>query len=188
MSPFNAFMFIQGLETLALRIRQHSVNATAVADYLSRHPKVTNVIHPSQQSGDDKRIADKYLNGGYGSLVGFELGSESEAGQKFIDNLEMFYHVANIGDARSLAIHPATTTHSQLSPEEQNQTGVTPGYVRLSIGIEHIDDIIGDLEQALAGVDSVQGAKTSKSTSQAAPAGNDGASGELPIQGIPPNL
>jgi O-acetylhomoserine (thiol)-lyase len=188
MSPFNAFMFIQGLETLALRIRQHSVNATAVADYLSRHPKVTNVIHPSQQSGDDKRIADKYLNGGYGSLVGFELGSESEAGQKFIDNLEMFYHVANIGDARSLAIHPATTTHSQLSPEEQNQTGVTPGYVRLSIGIEHIDDIIGDLEQALAGVDSVQGAKTSKSTSQAAPAGYDGASGELPIQGIPPNL
>ena len=188
MSPFNAFMFIQGLETLALRIRQHSVNATAVADYLSRHPKVTNVIHPSQQSGDDKRIADKYLNGGYGSLVGFELGSESEAGQKFIDNLEMFYHVANIGDARSLAIHPATTTHSQLSPEEQNQTGVTPGYVRLSIGIEHIDDIIGDLEQALAGVDSVQGAKTSKSTSQAAPAGNDRASGKLPIQGIPPNF
>jgi len=188
MSPFNAFMFIQGLETLALRIRQHSVNATAVADYLSRHPKVTNVIHPSQQSGDDKRIADKYLNGGYGSLVGFELGSESEAGQKFIDNLEMFYHVANIGDARSLAIHPATTTHSQLSPEEQNQTGVTPGYVRLSIGIEHIDDIIGDLEQALAGVDSVQGAKTSKSTSQAAPAENDRASGELPIQGVPPNF
>ena len=188
MSPFNAFMFIQGLETLALRIRQHSVNATAVADYLSRHPKVTNVIHPSQQSGDDKRTADKYLNGGYGALVGFELGSESEAGQKFIDNLEMFYHVANIGDARSLAIHPATTTHSQLTPEEQNQTGVTPGYVRLSIGIEHIDDIIADLDQALAGVDSVPGAKTSKSSSQAAPATSDGASGALPIQGIPQKL
>jgi O-acetylhomoserine (thiol)-lyase len=181
-------MFIQGLETLFLRIRQHSANASAVADYLSRHPKVTNVIHPSQQSGDDKRMADKYLNGGYGSLVGFELGSGSEAGQKFIDNLEMFYHVANIGDARSLAIHPATTTHSQLTPEEQQQTGVTPGYVRLSIGIEHIDDIIGDLEQALAEVESVEGAALSKGTNEAAPAGDNGPSRALPIQGVPPKL
>ena len=188
MSPFNAFMFIQGLETLSLRIRQHSANASAVADYLSRHPKVTNVIHPSQQSGDDKRMADKYLNGGYGSLVGFELGSGSEAGQKFIDNLEMFYHVANIGDARSLAIHPATTTHSQLTPEEQHQTGVTPGYVRLSVGIEHIDDIIGDLEQALAGVDTVERAASSKVAYVTPPAANNGQPAALPIQGVPQKL
>ena len=97
-----------------------------------------------------RRRADAYMDGGYGALVGFELAGGKEAGAKFIDSLNMFYHVANIGDARSLAIHPATTTHSQLSAEEQEQTGVTPGYVRLSVGIEHIDDIIADLDQALA--------------------------------------
>lgn len=97
-----------------------------------------------------RRRADAYLSGGYGALVGFELKGGKEAGMKFIDSLKMLYHVANIGDARSLAIHPASTTHSQLSPEEQAQTGVTPGYVRLAIGIEHIDDILADLEQALA--------------------------------------
>ena len=133
-------------------------------------------------------MADKYLNGGYGSLVGFELGSGSEAGQKFIDNLEMFYHVANIGDARSLAIHPATTTHSQLTPEEQHQTGVTPGYVRLSVGIEHIDDIIGDLEQALAGVDTVERAASSKVAYVTPPAANNGQPAALPIQGVPQKL
>jgi O-acetylhomoserine (thiol)-lyase len=150
MSPFNAWMFIQGLETVALRVRQHCANAIAVADYLSKHSKITKVIFPGQQKGELKRRADAYLKNGFGGLVGFELKGGASAGRRFIEALEMFYHVANIGDARSLAIHPATTTHSQLSPEEQLQTGVTEGYVRLSVGIEHIDDIIADLDQALA--------------------------------------
>ncbi len=152
MSPFNAFMFIQGLETLALRMRQHCTNANQVADWLTKQKKVTKVIFPSQQSGETRRRADAYLKGGYGALVGFELAGGHDAGRRFIDALKMFYHVANIGDVRSLAIHPASTTHSQLSPEEQAQTGVTPGYVRLAVGIEHIDDILADLDQALAAV------------------------------------
>ena len=150
MSPFNAFMFIQGLETLALRMRQHCANASTVADYLSKHAKVAKVIFPSKMSGEAKRRADTYLKGGYGGLVGFELKGGKEAGRRFIDALQLFYHVANIGDARSLAIHPATTTHSQLGPEEQLATGVSEGFVRLSVGIEHIDDILTDLDQALA--------------------------------------
>ena len=149
-SPFNSFQTIQGLETLPLRMRAHCDNAVKVADYLAGHDKVETVIYPNQQDGEMRRRADAYMNGGYGALVGFELAGGKEAGATFIDSLNMFYHVANIGDARSLAIHPATTTHSQLSAEEQEQTGVTPGYVRLSIGIEHIDDIIADLDQALA--------------------------------------
>ena len=149
MSPFNAFQFIQGLETLPLRIREHSRNAARVAEFLQGHADVTNVIHPSLQDGENRRRADAYLSGGYGGLVGFELAGGKEAGRRFIDSLNLFYHVANIGDARSLAIHPATTTHSQLAPEEQLATGVTDGYVRLSIGIEHIDDILADLDQAL---------------------------------------
>ena len=152
MSPFNAFMFIQGLETVALRMRQHCANATAVAEHLSKHPKVTHVIFPGVMKGEPRRRADAYLKGGYGGLLGFELKGGHAAGAKFIDALKMFYHVANIGDARSLAIHPASTTHSQLTAEEQLKTGVTEGYVRLSIGIEHVDDIIADLNQALAGV------------------------------------
>ncbi|NFV79410.1 O-acetylhomoserine aminocarboxypropyltransferase/cysteine synthase family protein [Magnetospirillum aberrantis] len=148
-SPFNAFQTIQGLETLPLRIRAHNENAIKVAEFLATHPKVVSVIHPSQQSGEDRRRADATLKGGYGALLGFELKGGVEAGKRFIDALELFYHVANIGDARSLAIHPASTTHSQLSTEDQLATGVTPGYVRLSIGIEHIDDIIADLSQAL---------------------------------------
>jgi O-acetylhomoserine (thiol)-lyase len=150
MSPFNAFMFVQGLETVTLRMRQHCANAAAVAQYLSKHPKVTKVIFPGAMSGEMKRRADAYLKGGYGGLVGFELKGGRDSGRKFIDSLKMFYHVANIGDARSLAIHPASTTHSQLTPEEQARTGVTEGYVRLSVGIEHIDDIVADLDQALA--------------------------------------
>ncbi len=149
-SPFNSFQTIQGLETLPLRMRAHCDNAVKVADYLAGHDKVETVIYPNQQDGEMRRRADAYMDGGYGALVGFELAGGKEAGATFIDSLNMFYHVANIGDARSLAIHPATTTHSQLSAEEQEQTGVTPGYVRLSIGIEHIDDIIADLDQALA--------------------------------------
>jgi O-acetylhomoserine (thiol)-lyase len=150
MSPFNAFLFIQGLETVALRMRQHCSNAEAVAHYLAKHPKVAKVIFPGLMTGESKRRADAYLKGGYGAMVGFELTSGRDAGRKFIDKLQMLYHVANIGDARSLAIHPATTTHSQLSPEEQLQTGVTQGYVRLSIGIEHCDDIVADIDQALS--------------------------------------
>jgi O-acetylhomoserine (thiol)-lyase len=150
MSPFNAFMFIQGLETVVLRMRQHCANAVAVASYLSKHPKVTKTIFPGLMNGEAKRRADTYLKGGYGGLVGFELKGGRDAGRKFIDNLKMFYHVANIGDVRSLAIHPASTAHSQLTPEEQAQTGVTDGYVRLSVGIEHADDILADLDQAFA--------------------------------------
>lgn len=150
LSPFNAFQLIQGVETLPLRMKQHCENAQAVATWLVKHPKVTKVIHPSLQDGRTRELADKYLKGGYGSLLGFELEGGLEAGRRFIDSLKLFYHVANIGDARSLAIHPASTTHSQLSADEQAATGVTPGYVRLSIGIEHIDDILADLEAALA--------------------------------------
>jgi len=135
-----------------LRIREHSRNAAAVAEYLEKHPAVTKVIYPGLQDGEFRRRADTYLKGGYGGLVGFELEGGKDAGRKFIDSLELFYHVANIGDARSLAIHPATTTHSQLTPEDQAATGVSDGYVRLSVGIEHIDDIIADVEQALAKV------------------------------------
>ncbi|MCW8914675.1 MAG: PLP-dependent transferase [Magnetovibrio sp.] len=149
MSPFNAFQIIQGMETLALRMKAHSENTAKVAEFLNNHADVTNVIYPTMQDGEDKRRADAYLSGGYSGLLGFELKGGKAAGCAFIEALKMFYHVANIGDARSLAIHPATTTHSQLNAEEQLASGVTEGYVRLSIGIEHIDDIIADLDQAL---------------------------------------
>jgi O-acetylhomoserine (thiol)-lyase len=149
MSPFNAFQFIQGLETLPLRIKAQAATAQAIAEYLSGHPKVTKVIYPGRSDGETRRRADAYLKGGYGALLGFELAGGAAAGQRFIDALELFYHVANIGDARSLAIHPASTTHSQLSAEDRLKTGVTDGYVRLSLGLEHIDDITTDLAQAL---------------------------------------
>src|SRR4051812_5970389 len=150
MSPFNAFQFIQGLETLPLRMREHCRNAAAVALHLQNHRDVARVIYAGLHSdAEQRRRASKYLNG-FGGIVGFELKQGREAGARFIDALKMFYHVANIGDARSLAIHPASTTHSQLSPADQLASGVTPGYVRLSVGIEHIDDIIADLDQALA--------------------------------------
>ncbi len=150
MSPFNAFLFLQGLETLPLRMQRHCENALKVAQYLASHRAVTRVIYPSLFEGEQKRRADASLRGGYGSLIGFELAGGIEAGRRFIDNLKLLYHVANIGDARSLAIHPASTTHSQLDADEQLASGVTPGYVRLSIGIEHVDDIIADIDQALA--------------------------------------
>tara|TARA_A100001015_G_scaffold183114_1_gene203775 strand:+ start:2580 stop:3875 length:1296 start_codon:yes stop_codon:yes gene_type:complete len=148
MSPFNAFIFIQGLETLALRIREHSKNANQVAEFLASHAKVESVSHPSVAEGIHKERAEKYLSGGHGGLLGFEIKGGLDAGKKFIDSLEMFYHVANIGDSKSLAIHPASTTHSQLTEDELASAGVSPGYVRLSIGLEHIDDIIDDLKQA----------------------------------------
>src|SRR6201997_366319 len=132
MSPFNAFLFLQGLETLPLRMREHCRNTQSVVDYLKKQAEVTSIIHPSQWQGEQKRRADTYLKGGYGGVVGFEIKGGKEAGGKFIDSLKLFYHVANIGDARSLAIHPASTTHSQLDPAEQLATGVSDSYVRLS--------------------------------------------------------
>ena len=149
LSPFNAFQILQGLETLPLRMPRHATNGEAVARFLSGRSDVTRVIHPSLQTGVQRERADRYLKGGMGGLLGFELAGGMEAGRKFIDALQLFYHVANIGDARSLAIHPASTTHSQLSADEQASTGVSPGYVRLSVGLEHIDDILADLAQAL---------------------------------------
>jgi len=148
-SPFNAFQILQGVETVALRMPRHCSNAATVAAWLADRDGVTRVIHPSQQTGEAKARADRYLSGGYGGLVGFELAGGMDAGRKFIDSLKLLYHVANIGDARSLAIHPASTTHSQLDEQAQAATGVSPGYVRLSIGLEHIDDILADLDQAL---------------------------------------
>jgi O-acetylhomoserine (thiol)-lyase len=150
MSPFNAFMFIQGLETLALRMREHSANAEVIAKYLSEHDSVERVIYPSVMDGYAKERAEKYLTRGNGGLMGFEIKGGRESGEKFINALEMVYHVANIGDSRSLAIHPGSTTHSQLSEEELLSAGITPGFVRLSIGLEHTDDIIADFEQALS--------------------------------------
>ncbi|HUO54343.1 MAG TPA: PLP-dependent transferase [Rhodoblastus sp.] len=151
-SPFNSFLTLQGLETLPLRMERHCQNANAVAAWLARRPEITQVIHPSLQTGEARARADKYLSGGYGALMGFELSDGAAAGKKFIDALKLFYHVANIGDVRSLAIHPASTTHSQLAEEAQLATGVSPGYVRLSIGLEHIDDILADLDQALKAI------------------------------------
>jgi O-acetylhomoserine (thiol)-lyase len=149
MAPFNAFLFLQGLETLPLRMREHSRNALAVANYLAGRKEVSRVIHPAHHSGIGADRTAKYLPHGHGGLCGFELKGGLDAGREFINALKIVYHVANIGDARSLAIHPASTTHSQLTPEEQEATGVTAGYVRLSVGIEHIDDILADLSQAL---------------------------------------
>ena len=149
LSPDNAFGIIQGLETVALRMKQHCENAEKVVEYLLKHKQISRVIYPTEHKGNIADRAIKYLKGGKGGLVGIELNGGIEAGKKFIEALKMFYHVANIGDARSLAIHPASTTHSQLNEEELLASGVTQGYVRLCIGIEHIDDIIEDLEQAL---------------------------------------
>ena len=161
-SPFNAFLFLQGLESLPFRLRQHNENAVAVANYLKGRPEVANVIFPGLQSGESRRRADVYLKRGYGALVGFELRGGLEAGRRFIDALKLLYHVANIGDSRSLAIHPASTTHQQLSAEEQLAAGVTPGYVRLSVGLEHPEDILGDLAQALEAAGGASGENARK--------------------------
>ncbi|MBL8550251.1 MAG: PLP-dependent transferase [Hyphomonadaceae bacterium] len=149
MSPFNAFQFIQGVETLPLRIKRHCENTDTVVKWLAKRKEIAKVIHPSLQQGAELERAKKYMKGGLGGLLGFELKAGRDAGRKFIDNLKLLYHVANIGDARSLAIHPASTTHSQLTEEERAQTGVTEGYIRLSIGLEHTDDILADIDQAL---------------------------------------
>lgn len=149
LSPFNSFLLLQGLETLHLRIERHSENALKVAKYLSEHPKVSWVNYPGLPNHPSHKLATKYLKGGYGALLGFGVNGGAEAGKQFINSLKLFSHVANIGDSKSLVIHPATTTHQQLTAEEQEATGVTPDYIRLSIGIEDVTDIIADLEQAL---------------------------------------
>jgi O-acetylhomoserine (thiol)-lyase len=149
MSPFNAFLFLQGLETLPLRMERHSENALAVARWLEGRDEVSWVNYPGLESSPSHEVANRILQGGYGGLVAFGIRGGIEAGKRFIEGLELFSHLANIGDAKSLAIHNASTTHSQLNDEELASAGVTPDTVRLSVGIEHIDDIVGDLEQAL---------------------------------------
>jgi O-acetylhomoserine (thiol)-lyase len=149
LSPFNSFQFLQGLETLPLRLVKHSENALAIARHLERHPRVKWVSYPGLESSPEHARAQKYLPKGAGAILGFGIEGGGDAGRRFIDALKLFSHVANVGDAKSLAIHPATTTHQQLSADEQQATGVTPDYVRLSVGLEHIDDLIADIEQAL---------------------------------------
>lgn len=149
-SPFNSWLFLQGLETLPLRMERHCQNALAVAKFLEQHPKVAWVSYPGLPSHPSYPLAQRYLPRGAGAIVGFGIKGGAPAGVKFIERLKLFLHLANVGDARSLAIHPATTTHQQLTPEQQRATGVTPDFVRLSIGLEDIDDILWDLEQALA--------------------------------------
>lgn len=149
LSPFNAFLLLQGLETLHLRLPRHCENALAVAEYLNAHPKVSWVNYPGLKSSPEQERVKRYLPKGAGAILGFGIKGGLEAGKKFINSLELISHLANVGDAKTLAIHPATTTHQQLSPAEQLATGVTPDFIRLSIGIEHIDDIIADIEQAL---------------------------------------
>ncbi len=148
-SPFNSFLFLQGLETLHLRLPRHSENALATAKYLKKHPKVRWVNYPGLEDSPEKERVKKYLPKGAGAILGFGVKGGLNAGKKFIDSLQLISHLANVGDAKTLAIHPATTTHQQLSAEEQLATGVTPDFIRLSIGLEHIDDIIADIEQAL---------------------------------------
>ena len=152
MSPFNAFLFLQGLETLHLRMARHSENALAVARYLEKHPKVRWVLYPGLDSSPEKARVSKYLPLGAGAILGFGIDGGLEAGRHFIDGLKLTSHLANVGDAKTLAIHPASTTHQQLSAEEQAATGVTQDYIRLSIGIEHISDILEDIQQALSKV------------------------------------
>ncbi|MBU0629940.1 MAG: homocysteine synthase [Candidatus Margulisbacteria bacterium] len=149
LSPFNAFLLIQGLETLHLRIERHCQNALVVAKFLEKHPKVSWVNYPGLDSSKDKKLAEKYLKRGAGAIIGFGIKGGLEAGKKFINSVKLFSHLANIGDAKSLVIHPASTTHSQLSEQEQVATGVTPDFIRLSIGIENVDDIIADIDHAL---------------------------------------
>ncbi len=149
-SPFNSFLFLQGLETLHLRMPRHSENALAVAKYLKKHSKVSWVNYPGLDDSLEKERVRKYLPKGAGAIIGFGIKGGAQAGKKFIDGLQLISHLANIGDAKSLAIHPATTTHQQLSEEERLATGVTPDFIRLSIGLEHVDDIMADIDQALA--------------------------------------
>lgn len=149
-SPFNSFLFLQGLETLSLRMERHVANAQQVAEFLQTHPKVSWVAYPGLPDNPDYAAAQKYLPKGAGAILGFGIRGGAQAGKKFIESLQLFSHLANVGDAKSLAIHPATTTHSQLNEEQQRSAGVSPDFVRLSVGIEDIEDILWDLDQALS--------------------------------------
>ena len=149
LSPFNAFILLQGVETLSLRVERHVANALKVVDFLSKHPKVAKVNHPALESHHDHKLYQKYFPGGAGSIFTFEIKGGQEEAWKFIDALQIFSLLANVADVKSLVIHPYTTTHSQLSPEELAEQHITPSTIRLSIGTEHIDDILDDLSQAL---------------------------------------
>jgi len=149
LSPFNAFLFLQGLETLPLRVKKHSENALKVAEFLKEHPSVNWVNYPGLLEHPSHKLAKKYLNGSYGAIVGFGIKGGLESAKKFINSVKLLSHLANIGDAKSLVIHPASTTHQQLTREEQEETGVTEDYIRLSIGLEDVEDIIEDIDQAL---------------------------------------
>ena len=149
LSPFNSFLFLQGLETLPLRQRQHAQNALAIAEYLKGHPLVSWVTYPGLKDDPSYPVASKYLKTGFGGIVGFGIKGGLEAGKRFINSVKLLSHLANIGDAKSLVIHPASTTHQQLSKEEQEETGVTADYIRLSIGLEDVEDIKADIDQAL---------------------------------------
>ena len=148
-TPFNSFLFLQGLETLPLRMERHSQNALRIAEFLEGHPSVNWVSYPGLKSHPQHELAAKYHTHGYGAILGFGIKGGLEAGKQLIRHVELFSHLANVGDAKSLIIHPASTTHSQLTPDEQFETGVTPDFVRLSIGLETVDDLIDDLDQAL---------------------------------------
>lgn len=151
-SPFHAFLFLQGLETLSLRVERHTENTLKVVEYLNNHPQVEKVNHPSLASGEQKRLYDKYFPNGGGSIFTFEIKGDDTTAKKFIDHLEIFSLLANVADVKSLVIHPASTTHSQLSDEEKLEQGIRPNTIRLSIGTEHIDDIIADLDEAFKAV------------------------------------
>lgn len=151
-SPFHAFLFLQGLETLSLRVERHTENALKVVEYLNNHPQVEKVNHPSLASGEQKRLYDKYFPNGGGSIFTFEIKGDDTTAKKFIDHLEIFSLLANVADVKSLVIHPASTTHSQLSDEEKLEQGIRPNTIRLSIGTEHIDDITADLDEAFKAV------------------------------------
>ena len=152
LSPFHAFLFLQGLETLSLRVERHVENALKVVNFLANHPQVEKVNHPSLSTGTQKELYDRYFKNGAGSIFTFEIKGGSQEAQKFIDNLSLFSLLANVADSKSLVIHPATTTHSQLNEEELAEQGIKPNTIRLSIGTENIDDIIGDLEQGFKAV------------------------------------
>jgi O-acetylhomoserine (thiol)-lyase len=149
-SPFNSFLFLQGLETIGMRMERHSANSVALAEYLARHEAVSWVNHPGLPSSRYHVLAKKYLPRGCGAIFTFGIQGGLEAGRKFIESLQLFSHLANVGDAKSLVIHPASTTHQQLSESDQQAAGVTPDMIRLSVGLEDLDDLIWDLDQALA--------------------------------------
>lgn len=151
-SPDNAWMFLQGLETLHLRMEKHCENAVKVAKYLQRHTKAAWVRYPGLEDDPTYPVASKYLKNGFGGMVVFGIQGGLEAGKKFIESLRLFSHLANVGDAKSLALHPSSTSHSQLSEQQQKESGLTPDLIRLSVGIENIDDILNDLEQAFVQV------------------------------------